>query len=271
MKHVIRDLAYHVEIDGDGPPLLLLHGFTGSTDNWEPLLPRLCQAHTVVRVDLPGHGQTALPEDVTRYNMPSTAQDLSLLLHELHFSQVTLWGYSLGARLALFFALHYSAQVRHLLLESGSPGLADEAERIARRANDEALAQRIERNGIGAFVQEWEHLPMWDSQSKLSVVERQRIHEQRLRNRPVGLANSLRQIGTGAQPSLWSQLSELHILTGFVAGADDSKFVRIAQQMQSHCPAAYLNIVPQAGHAVHLEQSQSVIDVLLNLPATGST
>lgn len=262
MKHILHDLAYHIEIDGSGPPLLLLHGFTGSTQNWQALVPALGKTHTVIRVDLPGHGRTALPEDPARYAMPSVAQDLAQLLVDLQVASAQVWGYSMGARLALYLALDYPDRVNRLILESGSPGLATEDERALRRASDEALAQCIEQDGTAAFVREWESLPMWASQSQLPAAQRQRLHELRLQNSPLGLANSLRYMGAGAQPSLWPRLPMLQIPVALVAGTLDAKFVQIGHAMQLALPDATLHIIAGAGHAVHVERPQAVATLI---------
>lgn len=259
----MRDLAYHIELDGSGPPLVLLHGFTGSTQNWQALVPVLSKTYTLIRVDLPGHGRTALPVDPARYTMPLVAQDVAQLLIELKFESARVWGYSMGARLALYLALTHPEAVNRLILESGSPGLDNEAERTTRRASDAALAQRIATQGIGAFVREWESLPMWASQRQLPAVQRQRLHALRLQNSAVGLASSLRFMGSGVQPSLWPHLPMLQTPTALVAGALDLKFVQIAQAMQQMLPNATLHVIEGAGHAVHVERPDAMLDVIL--------
>ena len=107
-----------------------------------------------------------------------------------------------------YVAVHYPQLVRSLVLESASPGLATAAERQLRRAADEALAERIERDGIPAFVSAWEQLPLFAGLAWLPAEERAALRAQRLANNATGLANSLRGMGTGAQPSL---LSLIHI------------------------------------------------------------
>jgi 2-succinyl-6-hydroxy-2,4-cyclohexadiene-1-carboxylate synthase len=158
--------------------------------------------------------------------------------------------------LALYTALNQPFVFKSLILESASPGLKTKDERAARRASDEKLAQMIERDGIEAFVNYWESLPLWDSQKNLAPEVRQQLRDQRLKNNPIGLANSLRGMGTGAQPSLWDKLPELNIPVLLIAGELDTKFVAIAQEMHSLLPNSRLVIVPNAGHTVHLEQPE---------------
>jgi len=234
--------------------IVLLHGFTGSSANWAEHAARFQAASLrVLTPDLPGHG-TNLPADPDDYTMEAAAAQIAGLLKREETGPVHLLGYSMGGRLALYFALHYPQKVRSLILESASPGLATAQERAARRASDNALADRIEREGIPAFVAFWESLPLWKSQEKLPAEVRLWLHEKRLQNDPRGLAESLRRMGTGVQPSRWERLGELAMPVLLMAGAEDEKFVAINRQMATVNPHARLVIVPGAGHTIHLEQ-----------------
>jgi 2-succinyl-6-hydroxy-2,4-cyclohexadiene-1-carboxylate synthase len=163
----------------------------------------------------------------------------------------------MGGRLALYLAVTYPHLINKLILESASPGLAEPAARAARVHSDEALADQIERDGIGAFVEYWARIPLFASQQRLPVALRQRLRDQRLQNRPHGLANSLRGMGTGVQPSLWDRLSALTVPVLLLTGEDDDKFDAIAQQMATRLPNARHQTIPQAGHTIHLEQPEA--------------
>jgi 2-succinyl-6-hydroxy-2,4-cyclohexadiene-1-carboxylate synthase len=249
----INEINYHVKVQGSGVPLVLLHGFTGSMESWSPLAEILAQYYTVIRVDLLGHGATDAPLDPGRYRMEAATPDLVKLLHALSAAPVNLLGYSMGGRLALYLAVHFPEMVRSLILESASPGLADPAEREARRARDDALADRIEREGIERFVDYWQNLPLFASQRRLPAETQADLRAQRLQNRPIGLANSLRGMGTGVQPSLWTDLPRLAIPVLLLVGELDAKFLRIAEDMEVGIRRARLKIIPDAGHTTHLE------------------
>ncbi len=250
----VNQLQLHVEVNGAGPPLLLLHGFTGSAASWNRLSAQLAPTRRTIAVDLIGHGQSAAPADPARYGMERCVADLLALLDTLEIQQTELLGYSMGGRVALQLAAAAPERIRALVLESSSPGLGDPAERQARRAADEALAESIEREGLAAFVERWEQLPLFASQAALPAAARARQRAQRMQNNPVGLANSLRGMGTGQQSSLWLRLPDLGIRTLLVAGELDQKYSAIGRQMAAALPNAQLSSVPGTGHAVHLEQ-----------------
>lgn len=263
----INGLAYYYTTAGNPhegqPPLLLLHGFTGSAASWAPVMGALAPAYFSVAVDLLGHGQTAAPADLERYAMSSSAADLAALIRAITTPPVNLLGYSMGGRLALYFALKYPHLVHKLILESASPGLATAAERQQRQQSDDQLADRIEREGVEAFVNFWEQLPLFASQKQLPPSVQARQRAQRLQNRPLGLANSLRGMGTGAQPPLWERLAELIMPTLLLAGELDTKFVAIAQAMAKSIPQAQMKLIANTGHTIHLEQTARFIQEVI--------
>jgi 2-succinyl-6-hydroxy-2,4-cyclohexadiene-1-carboxylate synthase len=256
-RTVVGDVAYGVVERGEGEAVVLLHGFTGSSASWGPVLPGLAERHRVVAVDLLGHGESDAPDDPGRYAMPRVAADIAALLDQLGVERAHLAGYSMGGRLALYLALASPERWRSLILESSSPGLATAGEQAERAAGDEQLAAFIEAEGIAAFVDYWERLPLFASQEMLPAAVRAQQRWQRLQNRPAGLAGSLRGMGTGVQPALWGRLGEQALPALLLAGALDKKFVAIAQKMARVIPGATLAMVPGAGHTIHLEQPQT--------------
>ncbi len=246
---------YHIEIIGAGEPLLLLHGFSGDCTTWRSVATALADRWQVIMLDSLGHGASDSPPHAESYRMESAAADIIDLLNQFEIMRTHLLGYSMGGRLALYLALLYPLRLRSLILESASPGLADETERAQRRRHDQALADKIEAKGIASFVDYWERLPLWATQSKLppGILAAQR--EQRLRNSPLGLANSLRGLGTGAQPNLWPRLPTLHLPTLLLAGEADDKFRGLNQAMAARLSRAQLRLIPAAGHNTHLENA----------------
>lgn len=247
-------LRLHVAVSGGGPPLVLLHGFTGSTDTWAPLRAPFGAAHSVIALDLPGHGRSTAPADPRRYALDRFANDLARVLDALAVERVALLGYSMGGRAALRFALSHGDRVAALVLESTSPGISDPVRRNERLASDNALADAIERDGIHAFVERWEQLPLWESQRAMPDATRARLRAQRLANQPRGLANSLRGVGAGADLPVLDLLRAIRAPTLLIAGALDAPYVELGRLMETSLPDARMIVVPEAGHAVHLER-----------------
>jgi 2-succinyl-6-hydroxy-2,4-cyclohexadiene-1-carboxylate synthase len=223
--------------------LLLLHGFTQTGASWAG-----------VRRALPGRYRAVAP-DLGAGPWEAELDRLEALLT----AASVLAGYSMGGRLALALALRRPERVRRLVLVSASPGLADDAERAARRAADAALADRIEAIGTEAFAREWAAQPLFAGQPEAVNAL---AHEDRLRRSAAEHAAQLRGLGTGVMPPLWDRLGELPMPVALVVGERDAKFRAIAERMRSRLPRASLAVVPGAGHAAHLEVPEAVAGVI---------
>ena len=256
----VNNIDFNVEDQGSGTPLVLLHGFTGSSASWSPLCQDLARLHRVVAIDTIGHGASSAPEDLSHYVFEQALRDLTEVTTQLGIARADWLGYSMGGRLALGMAVDHPKRVTSLILESATAGIQHEKERLQRAEADQGLARRIEEIGIESFVDEWERLPIWETQRTLPVEVLQAQREIRLSNSTVGLANSLRGMGQGAQPSYWDRLDEIDVPVLLVAGALDRKFVGIAGQMGVRIAGAGLSVVPDAGHAVHLERSRDFLN-----------
>ncbi len=256
---------------GHGAPLLLAHGFTGSAASWSGLAPTLRQAHRVIAVDLLGHGRSDTPHDPDRYAIERQADDLAALLDALDIETADVIGYSMGARIALVLAMRHAARVGRLVLESPSAGLIDDEERARRRVADEALADRIERDGIIAFVDEWESRPMFASHSALPLQARSQLREERLGQRPSGLAGSLRGAGQGTMAPLRDRLSGVACPVLIIVGELDSVGVERAQAVAEGIAGALLEVVAGSGHTPHLERPDVFLDLAAGFLAAAET
>ncbi|WP_050181066.1 2-succinyl-6-hydroxy-2,4-cyclohexadiene-1-carboxylate synthase [Domibacillus robiginosus] len=243
-------MTFFYQIKGEGEPVLLLHGFTGSSFTWKGLDEHL--PFQLVTPDLAGHGQTSrLAAD-----LETEAGFLKKMMSDAGFSSFHLVGYSMGGRLALALALLYPEAVRSLVLESTSPGLENEEERAARRQSDEKLAQQIEQEGVASFVNFWESIPMFASQKELPMAVQQEVRKERLAQSARGLASSLRSMGTGSQLSYWQQLQNLTMPVLLLTGTRDEKFTHIARRMSECVPFCEWIQFDGAGHAIHVEQRE---------------
>jgi 2-succinyl-6-hydroxy-2,4-cyclohexadiene-1-carboxylate synthase len=235
-----------------GPRLVAVHGFTQTRRCWGVVGDDLALDHDLVLVDAPGHGGSA-----------SIRADLRQAADRLVRTggSGTYLGYSMGGRLALRAALDHPDVVRRLVLVGASPGLADPDERAARRAADDALADRIEHIGVAAFLDEWLALPLF-----AGLTPAARCLDERLENTAPGLADSLRRMGTGAPDPLWDRLGELadrRVPVLLVTGALDTKFTGIAQAMRRELgPTASTVALPGVGHTAHLEDPPAFLAAL---------
>ena len=244
------------------PTIVLLHGFTHIGASWQPVIEALGERYRAIAPDIRGHGAATELQPVT---LEAVLGDVAGLTE----GPFTLVGYSMGGRIALHVAVALgAARVERLVLIGASPGLADDGQRRERVAADEALAGEIEAlaaaRGADAAMDEFAR--RWAAGTPVLAGQpaevRERVHADRLRNTPAGLARALRGLGTGALPPLWDRLGELTMPVTLIVGERDAKFQAIAADMARLIPRATLSIVPAAGHAVHLEAPAALAGAL---------
>lgn len=185
----------------------------------------------------------------------ATGQGLPAQVHRPGRPQLRAdWlGYSMGARIALMVAVEYPRVLSRLILESGSPGLADAGERAARIGADEARAESLEHGGMAPFVDHWLALPLFAGIRTLPPEQVQEERHRRLDNRPQALAGALRRLGTGTQPDLRGALPAMDVPTLLLAGTEDRKFAALAREMEGLLPMARRVEWPGVGHVPHRE------------------
>ena len=236
------------------PPLtlILLHGFTNTGASWADVTATLPQRYRPLAPDIRGHGDATSRRPVS---LDGVIEDVAALAPD----NFELVGYSMGGRLALHVALALPGRVTRLVLIGSSPGIADPGERAERRAGDEHLADAVRMMTIERFAARWALTAVLADQP-VDVQAATRLD--RLRNTPEGLAEALRGLGTGALPSLWGRLGEVTVPVELIAGERDLKFRAATEEMAARLPHARITVVPDAGHAVHLEQPAAVAAVI---------
>ncbi|MAG30123.1 MAG: 2-succinyl-6-hydroxy-2,4-cyclohexadiene-1-carboxylate synthase [Deltaproteobacteria bacterium] len=254
-------------IEGEGESLLVLHGFTGAAESMACVSDPLRASYRVARLELVGHGQSEAPDRVEAYSMDACALQIAEASRALGLERPHLLGYSMGGRAALAAAVLRPAEFASLILVGATAGIADPVLRRERIASDEALADRIERDGIESFVDDWMALPIFASQSCLGAGALERARIQRLENRPEGLARSLRGMGAGAQRPLHDQLDRVVEPVLLVVGERDTKFRGLAASLEAAVPDARTKIVAGAGHAAHLEAPETFAAIAIEFLA----
>jgi len=176
----------------------LLHGFTGSTATWVSLMELLAPHCEVIEIDIVGHVQSDAPTEVDRYRMDRCSDDRVSVIAALGHERAIWIGYSMGARTVLQIAVRHPRAVDALVLEGVTSGFPDAAESAVRVESDERLAERIREERLEAFVDFWQSIGLWDTQASMPKEKLAVLREQRLQSDPVGLANCLQGMGTGA-------------------------------------------------------------------------
>ena len=246
-------LNYHTLGDAEQDSILFLHGFLGRSDDWHEIAAQFKSDHYCIMPDLPGHGDTPLSDYREDYTIESAGKFIIELLDDLEIERSIIVGYSMGGRIALYTALEYQNRFNALIVESASPGLRTAQERAERITSDEGQIEKLDRLGVKRFVDYWYDMTLFESLHNHPDRLAQ-LKEKRATNSKEGLIWSLRGVGTGRQPPLWSRMPELHIPVLLVCGELDSKFVDTGTEMSGRMQSAKLNIIPGAGHSVHLEQ-----------------
>ena len=265
MRVCVEDVELHVQQIGpmSAPPVLLLHGFTGSSEAVAPLAQRLAHQHRlrVIAPDLVGHGRSQIPDEPEQYRVESMAQQVLVLSQRLEFDTFHLAGYSMGARVALTAACAAPQRLRSLTLIGTTPGITHERQRRERVQADEELARLIESD-FTAFIDAWMSNPLFAAQAALGEQHLSTARAQRLAANPVGLASSLRFAGTGVMTPLHDRLSDCNMPALLIAGALDHKFAAIAESMATDLPDAEVALIADAGHAAHVEQLETTTEII---------
>jgi 2-succinyl-6-hydroxy-2,4-cyclohexadiene-1-carboxylate synthase len=264
-----KDVRLNYFVSGEGSPVTLLHGFTQSGRSWRELISKMPDGRQWIVPDLRGHGETQIAHD-TPCSMDGCLSDLERLWDHLSIERTHLVGYSMGGRLALHVAVHRPRRVLSLLTIGAHAGL-DEDAREGRRRGDESLAERIEHDGIEAFVHYWGGLPLFAALERRGPAYVAQVHAERLQNHVAGLACSLRGMGAGVMEPLWDELQSVTVPCTFVAGQLDHGYVASARRLAAAVPNGRVEIVLRAGHAVHQERPDAFAHVLAAHLAAATT
>src|SRR5260370_31813063 len=184
------DVRLNYFVTGVGTPVTLRHGFSQSGRSWQEFISIMPSGWQWVVPDLRGHGETRI-EPGAPCTMDACTADLEMLWNDLGIQRTHLVGYSMGGRLALHVATRVPERLLSLLTIGAHAGLEEEA-REGRRQGDEALAQRIEQEGLEAVVHYRTALPRFAGLDRRGPSIVARVRAARVGNTLAGLAASLR-------------------------------------------------------------------------------
>jgi len=243
---------WNLNFRGDitGFPLLWLHGYMGSSEDWKPLVDVYFSNYCNILVDIPGHGKSSLnPGQV----LNDLVDDLFEQLRSGGFGRIILLGYSMGGRIALHIQHCYPTHIQAIVGLSSAPGLRSRAARLNRQESDSVLMDELEEIGFQSFLKTWYSLPLFQSIGK-NVELMQTLIPTRSKNDPHQLRRSLEIFGNGAMLSHWDDLAEMDLPILLLSGALDQKYCQINQEMLSLLPQGEHQIIDHADHAFHLEK-----------------
>jgi len=244
------------------PIVFYLHGFTGSGEDWIPIVQELNFPHSPVLVDMPGHGKTNLPG--SKNSLPEFSHLLCKLANILTVEKFSLVGYSMGGRSALDFAVTFPGKISGLVIENATPGIDSESERNARLFADEQIANRMKNSTSGDFLRFWLGQGIFDSLRNNPSLELEKIIQTRAKYfNPNKTAEVFRYLSQGATTPVWDSLSRLNnIPTLLIGGEHDKKYNELLTKMSTFINGADLHIVKNAGHNVHLENPKEFINLV---------
>ncbi|MBI5844237.1 MAG: alpha/beta fold hydrolase [Deltaproteobacteria bacterium] len=244
-----------VEVAGkpENPALAMLHGFMGRASSLAPLIDRLSEDFYVAAFDLPGHGRSRF-SSWGEAACPKTffdAADMVLCgLDVLNIGRFSLYGYSMGGRLAQAVCIRAPKRVERLVLESASFGIADALERERRYNSDLALLSGVKSpQEFRAFLIRWHESPLFCTLRATSVLAG--LIAEKLENDPEELRRALALLSVGNHPHFLPLLSALPTPVSFLYGEDDAKYKNEVVSASKFLDRLILNSFADASHDVH--------------------
>lgn len=260
-----KELWY--EEAGSGPALLLVHEGVADSTMWDDNAPALAERYRVIRYDLPGYGRSPLPPGPF-----SHVRDLHALLDGLGVEQASLVGASIGARIALEYALEHPERVEALVLVAA--GLPDhEWSKEMERADEEeeALLDAGDFEAAADLaVRIWVDGPR-RSPDDVDRRVRERVKEMNLRAYAVHVPAFAADVPPGPveklDPPAGARLGEVRAPTLVVVpNADQPDILAICERLSAGIPGARTVVFEDAAHMLPMERphefDRAVLDFL---------
>lgn len=250
---VVDDCEFNVEMAGEGTPVVLIHGLGASSALWSRVRDGILAEHQVVLFDLRGAGQTHELER-RELSLATWASDLAGLLDALEIERPVLVGHSLGASIALRYALSQPNGARALVLIAADASLSHLAPRML------TAAELINRIGLADWVAgRWSENPPF-SASSLDR-EPELLDEYRAMLLENDQADYVRQcLAVAHAEDLAGRLGEIQLpALVLVGGRDDRTLPEHGRQLAALLPHGEMIEVPDAGHTLPLEASAEVV------------
>lgn len=223
------------ESSGAGPPVLLSHGFSATSQMWRSQVEVLAPDHQVIVWDMRGHGQSDSPDDPSLYSEAATVDDMASILDACEVDRAVVGGLSLGGYMSLAFSQAHPDRVEALMLFDTGPGYRNDAGRDEWNAMAEQRATAFESQGLASLGR--------------GAEVRASTHRS-----ATGLALAARGMLAQRDAAVMDALPGIKVPTLVLVGADDQGFLASADYMAAKIPGATKVVIPSAGHAANLDQ-----------------
>ena len=240
MPRLNRDgVAIYYEVHGEGPVILLSHGYSATSQMWKGQVEALSKTHKLVIWDMRGHGQSDYPDDPAAYSEAATVADMAALLDMVGADKAVIGGLSLGGYMSLAFNRAHPERVSALLIIDTGPGYRNDEAREGWNKNAIARAERLEREGLPNLA-------------NASAEVRQVRHRS-----ADGLAKAARGMLTQRDAAVITSLPTIAVPSIVVVGENDKPFLNAADYMAAKIPGAKKVVIPHAGHAANIDQPEA--------------
>ncbi len=240
MPKLDRDgVGIYYEVHGEGPVVLLSHGYSATSQMWRGQVEPLSRGRRLVIWDMRGHGRSDYPADPAAYSEEATVADMAALLDAVGAPTAVVGGLSLGGYMSLAFHRAHPERVEALLIIDTGPGFRKDEAREAWNQNALKTAERYERDGL-------------DNLARGSVEMRTSQHRS-----AAGLALAARGMLTQRDAAVMESLPTISVPSLVVVGADDTPFLAASEYMAAKIPGARKVVIPGAGHAANIDQPEA--------------
>jgi len=242
----------YYEVHGRGPAILLTHGYSATSEMWRGQIDTLSKNHTLVLWDMRGHGKSDYPDDPALYSESATIDDMAALLDEIGADRAVIGGLSLGGYMSLAFHLAFPQRTRALLIIDTGPGFKNDSAREAWNATAMETAAKLEAEGLSYLQQ--------------MTAERATSNHRSAQ----GLAKAARGMLTQRDARVINSLPDIKVPSIVVVGANDAAFLNASNYMANKIPNARMLTIPDAGHAVNIDQptafNHAVTEFVASIP-----
>ena len=240
------DIDY--EDGGQGPAVLLSHGYSATGRMWAAQRPALEPRCRLITWDMRGHGQTDSPDDPAQYSEALTVADMHGLLRHLDIERAVIGGLSLGGYMSLAFYRTHPDMVRALVICDSGPGYRNADARAAWNQRAQDRAGDLETRGLDALTS--------SSREMRDAVRHHRAAQ--------GLAHAARGMLAQQGSSVIDSLPDVRVPTLIIVGDRDTPFIAPCEYMAKKISGARLEVIKDAGHASNLDQPLAFNRVLLD-------